>query len=201
MIPRTDIEIRQEVDLDALREPGRETVEYPGWLGTQRDYYAGFYDEAAWELAEEALNDERVALERVAAEANDEQEFDDLADQRFDAEAPLMGYLELGVTALCIALNAAGYVTASSCRGHPGTPRDLPQILLSCDRPRGQLLLELARRAGCGIQNFERTGLVVYAASVADFLALAELVLASAERFRALPPGPKRREPGEEGWD
>lgn len=201
MIPRADIEVRHQVDLAALREPGRETVDYPGWLGTQRDYDPELYDSATWEFASEALTDERSALDEVVAEARDEHEFDELAYQRFDAEAPLIGYLELGVSALCLALNAAGCVTASSCRGHPESPRELPQVLLCCDQARGELLLVLARRTSCGIENFERSGLVIYAASVAELLRLAEAVLESRDRFEALPPGPERLAPGEESWD
>jgi hypothetical protein len=197
MIPRAV----QQLDIASLREPGRETVEYPYWLGTQRDYDDGFYDEATWELAADALRDERATLDTVAAEARDEDEFEELAYEHSDEEAALSGYLELGVTGLCIALNAAGGVTASSCRGHSDSPCDLPQVILACDKSRGEVLLDLARQAGCGIENFGTTGLVLYAASVGELLRLGELVLESRERFEALPPGPERDEPSEDSWD
>lgn len=201
MIPRADVEIRQQVDLTALHEPGRKTVDYPYWLGTQRDYDSGLYDDATWDFAASALSDERSVLELVAAEARDEDEYEELAYEHFDEEAALSGYLELGVTGLCLGLNAGGCVTASSCRGHANAPRDLPQVILSCAPARAELLLDLARRAGCGIENFERTGLVLYAASVDELLRLAELVLESRERFEALRPGPERKEQGDDSWD
>ena len=194
MIPRADIEIRQQVDLAALHAPGRTTVDYPSWLGIQRDYDPGLYDEATWESAAGALGNERSVLETLAAEARGEDEFEELAYQHFEEEAALYGYLELGVSGLCIGLNAAGCVTASSCRGHANMPNPLPQVILSCDQPRAELLVDLARKTGCGIENFERTGIVVYAASVADLLRLGELVLESRERFEALPPGPERED-------
>jgi hypothetical protein len=200
VIPQADIEIQVDVNLDLLRAPGRGTVEYPSWLGTQRDYNPEFYDEATWELAEEALAEERRALRQVDAQAGSEGEFDELAFEEFDAEAPLMGYLELGVSALCIALNTAGLVTASSCRGHAESARDLPQLLLACDRQRAKILMLLAEQAGCGLENFEATGLALYAASIADFLELAEAVLAERSRFESLPAGPERREGSEEPW-
>jgi hypothetical protein len=192
LIPRLDIEAEIDVDLDTIHPPGRGTVEYPGWLGTQRDYSPEFYDEASWELAVEAIADERDALAKVGRKATNEEEFDELAFQEFDAEAPLMGYLELGTSGLCTALCAAGFVTAYSCRGHSPEPPGLPQILLSCDRPRAEALAQLAEKAGCGLQNFQGTGLALYAASVSDFLDLAEAVVAERARFELLPPGPER---------
>lgn len=112
----------------------------PGWLGIQREYDPNFYRRASWERAQEALREEREILATVSAAAGDEREFEELAYERFDKEAPFSGYLELGVTALCIALNAAGCVTASSCRGHAGGPQELPQVLLACDSDRTSLL-------------------------------------------------------------
>lgn len=199
MIPRVSVDVFQDLDLDALRSPGRETVDYPGWLGTQRDYDSTFYDVATWELAEQALADERQILEAIDKQARDGDEFEDLASELFDFEAPFLGYLELGVSALSIGLNAAGCVTASSCRGHVGR-NDLPQVLLSCDRARGELLLELARRTSCGIQNCELEGLAVYAPSVCELLALAAEVIGGQERFERFGPGPERWEPREEQW-
>jgi hypothetical protein len=193
LIPRLDIEAEIDIDLGAIHPPGRGTVEYPGWLGTQRDYSPEFYDEASWELAEQAIADERDALSKVEQQSTSEQEFDELAFQEFDAEAPLMGYLELGTSGLCIALCAAGFVTAYSCRGHSPEPPGLPQVLLSCDQPRAEALTRLAEKAACGLQNFQSTGLALYAASIADFLELAEAAVAERARFELLPPGPERR--------
>lgn len=53
-----------------------------------------------------------MALDTVAGEVGNEDEFEELAYEHFDAETALSGYQELGVTGLCIALNAAGGVTA-----------------------------------------------------------------------------------------
>ena len=122
MIPRQDIDAVQDLDVEALHPPGLGTAEYPAWLGVQRDYDPDFYGACTWPAAQRALNDERAALCQITAEAADEATFDELAYEHFEVDAPSRGDLELGVTALSIALNAAGCVTASSCRGHPGGP-------------------------------------------------------------------------------
>lgn len=192
MIPRQDIDVVQDLKVEALHTPGPGTVGYPAWLGTQRDYDAEFYGGCTWLAAQQALDDERAALSQITADAADEAAFDELAYEDFEVDAPSRGYLELGVTALCIALNAAGCVTASSCRGHPGGPLQPPQVLLACDRTRGLLLSKLCRAAGCGISNFETTGAVIYAPSVGEFTELAQVLLDNRLRFEALPPGPPR---------
>ena len=198
MIPRTDIEIRQEVDLAAVHEPGREAVDYPYWLGTQRDYDPGFYDDATWQLAEAALRDEWSVLESVLRRRRTRTSSMSSPTSTSTIEAALSGYLELGVTGLCIGLNAGGCVTASSCRGHVDSPRELPQVIFSCDRMKAELLVVLAREAGCGIENFEKTGLVLYAASIVELLGLGGLVLEHRGRFDALLAGSERCEPGQD---
>ncbi len=136
-------------------------------------------------------------LASVDHQARSAEEFDALAYEEFEEEGAMLGYFDLGVTGLVKALNAAGCVTAFSCRGHPGSAREQhPQVLLTCDAARAELLAMLAARANCGVENFCGTGLAVYAASVSEMLQLGELVVEARDRFDALP-APERRDPGE----
>lgn len=186
VIPRADIDVRQQVDGTRLCEPDGETVRYPSWLGTQREYSAVFYNEASWDEAARALAEERRVLVAADAAADDAEEFDEFAYEQFEAEGAMHGYLELGVTGLVYALNASGCVTASCCRGHAESGCGIPQVLLACDSRRASLLLPLARRAGCALENFDGGGLVVYAPSVAELVSLGELMVEHRSDFDPL---------------
>lgn len=178
MIPRCSIAVEQDVDFSRLVAPGPATAAYPAWLGTQRDYDPSVYGAASWDAAQRAAGEETRALQGIAAGARDPDHFDELAYEQFELERPL----ELGVSGLCIALNAAGCVTAFSCRGHPRL-REYPQVLLASDEWRAKVLAEHCRAEGCGIDNFEQTGLVIFAPSVLEFVELASALCADRERF------------------
>jgi hypothetical protein len=178
VIPRVKIDVAQNVNLGLLVGPGSGTAEYPAWLGIQRDYNSGIYREASWENAFGVIEAEFRALVAISEAAADADQFDNLAYEEFEMEAPL----ELGVMGLCIALNAAGCVTAYSCRGHPG-PRNYPQVLLAADAGRAADLVELCRETGCGIENFEQSGLAIFAPSILEFIDLAAAICRERDHF------------------
>ncbi|WP_298442890.1 hypothetical protein [Ferrimicrobium sp.] len=94
-------------------------------------------------------------------------------------DSPSIG-LDLGVAGLVYGLAAAGFWTAASCRGHPGTYAwsDHPIVVFACDRHRVAVLQPLVEAAGCGLTTDEhREGmLAVVAESVEDTMALARMV-------------------------
>jgi hypothetical protein len=183
VIPRSAVAVTQEVDLDRIRAPGPSDVEYPGWAGIIHEHSPWIWHEATWGLAAEALTAEDALMRSVDMRAATAGEWDDLS---FDESFEWPG--DFGLHGLLCALNAAGYVTASSCSGHQ---EGQPHVLLACDRQRAVMLVDMARGAGCGIENF-RTGLQVWAPSVAEMIALARSIVATREAFDELPvPAPR----------
>lgn len=187
MIPRVELEPIGPIDLGAVAGACRDWIEYPNWLGIQRDYNPELHAEATWDRVSELIDEERDILARVDTASRDWTEFDEAAYEQYEAEGSLYGLLELGVTSLVYALNAAGCVTASSCRGHPGQGSGRPWVLFAASPERVQRIARLAFRAGVAIDNMDGGGVALLAPSVAETLALADRMLLEARFFDGLP--------------
>lgn len=181
-VPRVEVEIRYEVDWKSLSEP---TAEVEINLPLNREYSPELGREATWELAAESLASEREAVSAIADDVTDQDSFDDAAFED-DTYTNLYG-LDLGVQAACIALSAAGCVTASSCRGHGSGWSTFPVIVFVSDRQRAALIEEIAREVGCGLQSdqAERT-LELWAPSIIEMHGFAEKVLEHRADFEAI---------------
>jgi hypothetical protein len=187
MIPRSELEPIKGFDLSRVVSPSREWIDYPTWLGIQRDYFPELHAEADWERVAELLPEEREALALVDAAAQTAEEFDAVAFDEYEAEGGLYGLLELGVTSLVYALNAAGCVSASSCRGHPGKGSEGPWVLFAGSQERVALVNELAIRAGPRLDNMDGGGVALLAPSVVETMALAEAMKGAAASFEPMP--------------
>jgi len=189
LIPRVAVEIEVE-------DPGR----FRG-LPSQREARAGYLDGnreydpdiglTDWTDVEEAIAFERSLLSN-ARDASDSREFNELMDGETDDWDPLQG-LDGGVAAAVFALNAAGCVTSMSCRGHPGYATegfDIPRIRVFADAAQGAILAAAVRDAGCGLEIDERGTGLIYAPSVVEMIALAEVLLG---RRAAFPVSRRRR--------
>jgi hypothetical protein len=188
VIPRFELSPIQGFNLGLILTPPREWIEYPVWLGVQRDYYPGLHAEADWVRVEELVPEERGALRRVDATAQTPQQFDALAFDEYEAEGSVYGLLELGVTSLVYALNASGCVSASSCRGHPGRGPEVPWVLFAGTADRVALVNDLAVKAGPQLANMDGGGVALMAPSVTEMLALAEAINEEAGTFDRMPP-------------
>lgn len=177
MIPRAEVPVSHEVDLGRLVAPRASDVAYPGWAGIIHEHSPWPWHEASWALAAQTLAAEKAAMSSIDAQAATADQWDDLT---FDES--LEGPGDFGLHAVLCALNAAGYVTASSCSGHQD---GAPQVLLACDRVRAGLLVDLVRSGDCGVENFE-SGLQVWAPSVAEIASLAEAIIGRRDEFDAL---------------
>jgi hypothetical protein len=187
LIPRAEVPPVGEFDLGAVQAPDGETVAYPNWLGTQRDYDPSFHAEANWERSAEIVKEESEALERVDSLAEDWLTFDEKAYEDYEEEGSLHGLLELGVTGLVYALNASGCVTASSCRGHPGQGSGIAWVLFAGSVERVDLIADLAQAAGVSIDNMESGGIALLAPSVVETNKLARKILAVSDTFDKMP--------------
>jgi hypothetical protein len=161
-----------------------------GYLDGNREYQADLID-CSWDEAGEALEVE-IARLGAAAGAKTAEEFDDLVDGDLeDWEQIAVCGLDVGVAAAVMALNAAGCVTSTSCRGHPGLAtreRDYPQIRVFADRARGALVAEAVAAAGCGLDlDNEGVGLL-WAPSVQETIALAGQLISMRPRFDLVGP-------------
>ncbi len=201
MLPRSNVELSWDIDFGALREPSDNELDYGGF-GT-RQYARQLVVEATWEEAADWLANERDAVDRLGRIAHDEDEFDDLAEAKGDGIIDeLEGFVtapDLGVRAAVTALCAAGCVTASSCRGHPG---DLawapyPVILFTADGKRARVLEQACRTAECGISSTDDGHLKIWAQSVVEMLDLAAVLIAERSQFDVIPlPATLRRARG-----
>lgn len=92
--------------------------------------------------------------------------------------------IELGVAGLVAALNATGYVTSASCRGHHYADRrpwaDHPVVYFATDRQAASRLAPLVDAAGCGftIDEARPDLLIIEAPSIACTVRLASTLLA-----------------------
>ena len=158
-----------------------------------RDY--GPMVSVTWQEAMEALSAEAHWLDR-ASRADDQASFDEVLDAAVEEESGdegdwLFQGIDLGVAGLVLVLSALGYATCYSCRGHARyLSEQMPQVRLATEPERLALLVECARGVGCGL-DLGGDGLVtIYAPSVSELHALAQLLASHRADFDTLPPPP-----------
>ncbi|MGF3052879.1 hypothetical protein ACQUSY_02770 [Microbacterium sp. YY-03] len=200
MIPRYDIEVDSTLPIDAtFWVPTREEV----------DEGIGFFHNT-WsidtDLKEAALvaQAEQVAINFVDERTSTAEEFDAVASAiEFESpddpteDAPALVWqpdwyglegLELGVAGLTYALSAVGVIPAASCRAHAAAHRqwaEYPVVSMAIGDEHATILQRLAHAAGCGFEIDENRPqlLAVYAPSIVEMAALAQLALDSVTEF------------------
>lgn len=191
MIPRAPVHVSHD-DPAALAGLPRREEALSDYLDGNREYEPGFM-EASWDDASEALAVELGRLAVASATSRDGDFEDALEGELEDWEAMAVAGLDVGVAAAVMALNAAGCLTSTSCRGHPGMAgggRNIPRIRFFAEPTRGSLVVESAVASGCGFEvDADGVGLI-YAPSIEGTIALAEELLARRERFAR---GPESR--------
>lgn len=148
----------------------------------------------SWAEAEECLEREAEVLERAASSdapdgveefLDETRETDDLG--YFDLMCVLQGN-DVGVAGLSLALSAARTATFYSCSGGIDHRHhaEHPLVGVAPDPERGALIIELAKLAGCGVD--QRGGRwYLYGRSVTDLHALGRAIVEHREAFDALP--------------
>lgn len=180
--------------------PRRSEIPEESWGGFRDTWYLGRIPPGE---AREAVTYEGRLIEILDAATRDQAEFEMLAQALEWAEAenlpgdlqrsfqraesggllrapddidPLRG-LEIGVSGLVHALSAIGCVTAASCRGHlERSWSDCPVVFFTAPVSKLEVLAELFRRTGCGLDE-ARGFVVAEAPSIVEFHSLAELIL------------------------
>jgi hypothetical protein len=200
VIPTVEVEVDWAVDYDRLSRLTDDDLESSPF-GT-RGFAPSVAIVASWGEAIELLERERAALARIAAAAGDEQEFEQLASEEdVIVDDPWEGpvSVDFGVLSACVALGAAGFATAASCRGHPkpNAWSSHPLLLLTAERRRTRILEELARKTNCGLKSTENHRLALWAQSIEAVLALSEAIVENQKRFDRIPlPAALRRARG-----
>jgi hypothetical protein len=191
VIPRADIELwLDDPELAAGLPETREEVEAAGFADGNWEYEPA-YARSTWEDAAEALEVEAGLIESADRCATTPEEFDSLIDGELeDWQLMALGGIEAGVAAAVYALNAAGCVTTTSCRGHPGrfasAGRDVPRVRFMTDVPRARLVRAAAEWAGCAF-GVEPPIAEIFAPSVSEMNTFAARLLADQDQFSALP--------------
>jgi hypothetical protein len=143
-------------------------------------------------LAADAIEFDQIATaiengEREALPARFQTtSFDAQIDMVLKDELPSLGGLELGAAGLVYALASVDCFPAASCRGHPENSwSDVPVVLFAADRRRSELIASLAKEADCGLEiDPARPNLIsIYAASIANLMALTRAILRDRSRF------------------
>lgn len=197
MIPRHEVEIDPTIPSTAtFWTPTADELEEDGAPG---DFHNTELIETDIDEAEAIIEAEVEAVAYVDARSSTAHEFDELASAiEFEVpdapsdEAPdffegdswygLNG-LEIGVAGLVYALNAAGIVTAASCRSHHQGHKpwsDYPIVVFAASREQMVILQPLVESAGCGfeIDDVDRSHLVaIVAPAVTEMMTLARAVL------------------------
>jgi hypothetical protein len=199
VIPRASIELWVDDPDLASGLPDPEEVEGVGFADGNFEFEP-YFAHAAWEDAVEALEVERDLVRDADSRASTAREFDSLLDGDLDdwQRIALRG-LDAGVATAVLALNAAGCVTTTSCRGHAGRyasddGHDFPRVRFMADPARARLVRDAAEGTGCGF-GVEPPIAEVFASSLAEFMAFAKTMLSTRAAFEALPPPPHRRGP------
>lgn len=189
MIPHSRITIRHGDPASMAGLPSRDEA-MSDYLDGNREYEPGMMA-STWDDAAEALEVEQNRLVLSSTVTNDNQVETELDGDLDDWEAIALGGLDVGVAAAVMALNAAGCVTSTSCRGHPavaGDGRGYPRIRFFADPSRASIVLEAALASGCGMEvDGEGVGLL-YAPSIAETIAFAAEIIGRRDLFRDLPP-------------
>lgn len=191
MIPRAAIDLWVDDPELAAGLPSPDQVEVAGFLDGNLQYEE-FFAQATWDEAAEALAVERDLIQVADAQAATPPEFDALMDGELeDWQQIALSGLDGGVAAAVLALNAAGCLTTTSCRGHPGRygsdeGHDFPRVRFMADAVRARVVRDAAVESGCGF-GVGPSFAEVFAPSLTEMTAFAERMLAARSAFEALP--------------
>lgn len=165
-------------------------VEAAGFADGNWEYDAS-YAQSSWDDAVEAAEVEAGLIATADARSATPAQFDELIDDELeDWQISALGGLDVGVAAAVYALNAAGCVTTTSCRGHPGkyasAGRDFPRVRFLTDAARAELVRAAAGASGCAF-GVEPPIAEVFARTVTEMMAFVNHMLAARPSFDALP--------------
>lgn len=191
MMPdETELEIYQDVNFAALRQPTLEQVQdESAWWLPYHGYWPGFFGSSTFEEAAECLAWERSVIDRLPewSERAEEELLDQLDDEDV---ASHLGSLDLGVASSVLALSAAGCATLVSCSGHFGEGRwtKYPMIQFAADEVRVRHLLDAAARSHCGISDSHHGLVEIWATDLQAMMEFARNVIEMGDRFVGLAP-------------
>jgi len=143
-----------------------------------------------WDVAEATIAAEAAAVAAADAASSNNDEFEGhLVAAEANDDGQDWGGLDFGVAGLVMALNAAGFATASSCRKHPGhTWAEYPFVITTGEAIRVDALQPLIQRANAGgCVGPPGEGFGIYADSILPLMRLADLIMHTRSTFQALP--------------
>ncbi|MGV8977265.1 MAG: hypothetical protein ACOH17_04405 [Cellulomonas sp.] len=185
MIPTFDVEV--EVESVGPNMSGLASdLRMRGWVANSAFVRLRPGD---WDAAVRAVTEEALIISEADSRSTTTQEFERLVQDAEDgaSDADWAGF-DAGVAGLVFALNAAGFVTATSCRKHVDDPYGhYPHVIAACDAQRFRQLLPLVVEDGAGISDEPSGGFGLYGPTVEPMMRLAALLVAHSSEFEALP--------------
>lgn len=172
MIPRFDVPVTIEVDINLVKLPGKEVLNADGLVENRS--YARFRG-ITWNIFKTFFELEGKALDYIDSEANTIDDFEEMADSILDLPEweDLLSFpqLDLGIASTVIALYAFKCFPITSCRGHPEEKgsETYPLVVFFSKPEIVPLLIEAAKKAGVGLempQSVSPGALMVYAPSI-----------------------------------
>jgi len=127
-----------------------------------------------WDTAERALAVEAAAIDGAAAAAATPEDFEATLEAVGDSDAWDFGGLDVGVTGLVFALQAAGFRTSNSCRGHPRF--GLPFVRTVLDAVHLDFLLPRVEEAGCTVMPTPDGQVEIFGVTVRHLVRLGEIL-------------------------
>lgn len=161
------------------------------YLDGNQQYNPAFI-RATWDDARDAIEVERDRVTHARRVAATHEGFDDEVDGELeDWQVETLWGIDVGVAGVTFALAAAGCVTTTSCRGHPGyasPDRDFPRVRFYADAARARIVRDVAVASGCGFDFEPGEPAEIWAPSVTNMIAAAQRLLDLRATFEALPP-------------
>lgn len=174
MIPRFDVPVTIEVDINLVKLPSKEVLNADGLVENRS--YARFRG-ITWKIFKNTFELEEKALNYIDSEAKTIDDFEDMADSIPDLPEweGLSSFppLDLGIASTVFALYAFKCFPITSCRGHPEEKgSETHPLVVFFSKPEFvPLIIEAAKKTGVGLNMSPSTSLgalMVYAPSIND---------------------------------
>lgn len=196
VIPVANIELwLDDPTLVAGIPQDRDEVAAAGFTDGNYEYDES-YALSDWDSALDALPVEQELIAAADASSADGTEFESNLDGDLeDWQSIALQGLETGVATAVLALNAAGCVTTTSCRGHHGryasSGRDFPRVRFMVDEGRAVIVRSAAEQAGCAF-GVEAPIAEVFARTVTAMVTFAAFLIEARPQFELLDQPPHR---------
>lgn len=192
-MPIHNISIDRDVDISRLRWPDNTSINEDiddeeddnvtmGWVN--RDFMR--VGHVSWDEVRNLIVYEKELLNHINEEDSQLDYDAAVEDDEYEHLVIELGGFDVGIASCVLALSAAGCITMTSCNGSYGHDESYPLVVFRCRGSWIPILLTIAEKTGCGLENSYAGTVVVYANDVRSMLSFAEALLLEHELFDEL---------------